>query len=125
MAKKILITGGTGYIGSHTAVELILQGLEVFIVDNLSNSSISVLDGIEKITGVKPYFVKLDLTDEKETKKYFEDHPGLDSVIHFAALKAVGESVSEPLKYYKNNLESLINLLKGMLDNGVSSLVFS
>jgi len=125
MVKKILITGGTGYIGSHTAVELILQGFEVFIVDNLSNSSVSVLDGIEKITGVKPHFVKLDLTDEKETDKYFKAHPDLDSVIHFAAFKAVGESVLEPLKYYKNNLESLTNLLKSMIDVDIPFLVFS
>jgi UDP-glucose 4-epimerase len=116
MSHKILITGGTGYIGSHTAVELIQQGYEVFVVDNLSNSSISVLDGIEKITGIKPHFVKLDLTDKAATRKYFQDHHDLDAVIHFAALKAVGQSVSEPLRYYRNNLESLTNLLKGMID---------
>lgn len=125
MSKKILITGGTGYIGSHTAVELIQQGYEVFIVDNLSNSSISVLDGIEKITGIKPHFVKLDLTDKNATRKYLKDHHDLDAVIHFAALKAVGESVQEPLRYYRNNLESLTNLLKGMIDGDIPSFVFS
>jgi UDP-glucose 4-epimerase len=125
MSEKILITGGTGYIGSHTAVELIQQGYEVFIVDNLSNSSISVLDGIEKITGIKPHFVKLDLTDKNATKKYLKDHHDLDAVIHFAALKAVGESVQEPLRYYRNNLESLTNLLKGMIDGDIPSFVFS
>lgn len=125
MGKKILITGGTGYIGSHTTVELISQGYEVFIVDNLSNSSISVLDGIEKITGIKPHFEKLDLTDKAATGKYLKNHHDLDAVIHFAALKAVGESVSEPLRYYRNNLESLTNLLKGMIDGDIHSMVFS
>lgn len=125
MSKKILVTGGTGYIGSHTSVELIQQGYEVFIVDNLSNSSISVLEGIEKITGIKPHFTKLDLTEKAATKKYLQDHHDLDAVIHFAALKAVGESVLEPLRYYRNNLESLTNLLKGMIDRDIHSLVFS
>ena len=125
MSKKILVTGGTGYIGSHTAVELIQQGYEVFIIDNLSNSSISALDGIEKITGIKPHFTKVDLTEKTTLKKYLHDHHDLDAVIHFAALKAVGESVSEPLRYYRNNLESLTNLLKGMIDRDINALVFS
>lgn len=125
MSKKVLVTGGTGYIGSHTVVELIQQGYEVFIVDNLSNSSISVLEGIRKITGTKPHFTKLDLTDKNSTKKYLHDHHDLDAVIHFAALKAVGESVSEPLRYYRNNLESLTNLLKGLIDKDIHALVFS
>lgn len=125
MSKKILVTGGTGYIGSHTAVELIQQGFEVFIVDNLCNSSISVLEGIEKITGTKPHFVKLDLTEKTAIKKYLHDHHDLDAVIHFAALKAVGESVNEPLRYYRNNLESLTNLLKGMIDRDIPAIVFS
>jgi len=125
MGKKILITGGTGYIGSHTTVELISKGYEVFIVDNLSNSSISVLDGIEKITGIKPHFDKLDLTDKAATRKYLKNHHDLDAIIHFAALKAVGQSVSEPLRYYRNNLESLTNLLKGMIDGDIPSMVFS
>lgn len=125
MSKKILITGGTGYIGSHTAVELIQKGYEVFIVDNFSNSHSSVLNGILAITNVEPHFEKLDLTQTNEVKRYFEAHHDLDAVIHFAALKAVGESVAKPLLYYKNNLVSLINVLENMLEFQIPHLVFS
>ena len=123
MGRQVLVTGGTGYIGSHTVVELLQKDYEVFIIDNLSNSHISVLDGIEKISGKKPHFTKLDLTDKFATEKYFNNHHDLDAVIHFAALKSVNESVAEPLRYYKNNLESLINLLHNMITKEISSLV--
>ncbi len=110
--KKILVTGGTGYIGSHTVVELQQKGYEVVIADNLSNSDISVLDRIEKITGIKPAFKLIDLADEKAVKAFIaEEIPDVSKVIHFAAYKAVEESVREPLKYYYNNFYSLINLL--------------
>ena len=108
---SILVTGGTGYIGSHTVVELIKCGCDVVIVDNLSNSKICVLDRIEKITGVRPEFIKCDLLDKALLSKVFKDHPDIDSVIHFAGLKAVGESVSKPLYYYHNNLTGTLNLL--------------
>ncbi|NCO54341.1 MAG: UDP-glucose 4-epimerase GalE [Bacteroidetes bacterium] len=125
MSKKILVTGGVGYIGSHTVVELLQQNFEVFIVDNLSNSHISVLQGIEKITGKKPHFTKLDLVDKNATEQYFTKHYDIDAVIHFAALKSVNESVAEPLKYYQNNLGSLINLLSNMISLKLNYLVFS
>lgn len=125
MSKKILITGGTGYIGSHTAVELIQKGYEVFIVDNFSNSHSSVLNGIQAITNVEPHFEKLDLTQSNEVNHYFETHHDLDAVIHFAALKAVGESVAKPLLYYKNNLVSLMNVLENMVEFQIPYLVFS
>lgn len=125
MKKKILVTGGTGYIGSHTAVELLNKGYEVFIIDNLSNSSISVIDGIEKITGIKPHFEKIDLTDRKTLGRYFNTHHDIDAVIHFAAFKSVTESVSEPLKYYHNNLNSLANILAEMARVNITALVFS
>lgn len=121
----ILVTGGTGYIGSHTSVELINEGFEVLIADNLSNSDISVLDGIEKITGTRPLFEKTDLSDAIQTQKLFEKYPGISAIIHFAAYKAVGESVSIPLKYYYNNLNSLMLLLKNMEEKGIQNLVFS
>ena len=125
MTQKILVTGGTGYIGSHTVVELINAGFEVVIVDNLSNSQIEVLDGIKEITGIKPEFHNIDLSDSKSTKDFFQQVKNLNSVIHFAAYKAVGESVLNPLKYYQNNLNSLINVLKGMKDNTIENIVFS
>lgn len=126
MAKqKILVTGGTGYIGSHTAVELINAGFEVVIIDNLSNSSIDALDGIEKITGVRPIFEQFDLCDISKTDAFFQKHQDLKAIIHFAASKAVGESVEKPLLYYRNNLVSLLNLLDGMTRYKVSSIVFS
>ncbi len=123
---KILITGGTGYIGSHTAVELIQKGYEVIIVDNLVNSEISVLDGIEKITGTKPEFENFDLSDRQATLDFFaRQKKKIDAVIHFAAYKAVGESVEKPLMYYRNNLNSLNNILEGMAETGTTSFVFS
>jgi len=125
MRKKILVTGGTGYIGSHTVVELINKGYEVVIADNLSNSFISVLDAIEKITGVRPPFVKTELTDVEQTKALFEANKDICGVIHFAAKKAVGESVEKPLMYYHNNLFSLINILQCMQEFGNNNLVFS
>ncbi len=125
MAQKILVTGGTGYIGSHTVVELIEAGNEVVILDNLSNSQRNVLDGIAEITGQRPAFEEVDLRDEKATISVFERHPGIGAVIHFAAFKAVGESVEKPLDYYENNLQSLIHLLRAMKLNSVENIVFS
>ena len=125
MKGKILVTGGTGYIGSHTVVELQNAGYEVVIIDNLSNSIIEVLDGIERITGVRPVFVKADCTDLAALTKLFEDNPGINGIINFAASKAVGESVQKPLLYYYNNLTTLINLLKLMPQYGTKGIVFS
>ena len=125
MKGKILVTGGTGYIGSHTVVELQNAGYEVVIIDNLSNSNIEVLDGIEKITGVRPIFVKGDCTDMATLTKLFEDNPGINGIINFAASKAVGEPVQKPLLYYYNNLTTLINLLKLMPQYNTKGIVFS
>ncbi len=125
MATKILVTGGTGYIGSHTTVEFINAGYEVVIIDNLSNSNLEVLDGIEAITGVRPAFVKGDVTDRDTVRRLFEEHPGIKGIINFAASKAVGESVQKPLLYYRNNLDSLMNLLEFMPQFGVEGIVFS
>ncbi|MCK9204662.1 MAG: UDP-glucose 4-epimerase GalE [Bacteroidales bacterium] len=122
---KILVTGGTGYIGSHTVVELQNKGFEVIIVDNLSNSSIEVLDNIARITGKKPLFEKFDLTDPGKTEDFFQLHNDISAVVHFAAFKAVGESVHFPLMYYRNNLVSLINILQEMINNGIRDVVFS
>jgi UDP-glucose 4-epimerase len=122
---KILVTGGTGYIGSHTAVELQLKGFEVVIIDDLSNSNAGVLDAIATITGIKPHFEQFDLTDSTLTADFFSRHSDLDAVIHFAAFKAVGESVEFPLKYYRNNLFSLVNILQEMKTFGIENLVFS
>ncbi len=122
---KILVTGGTGYIGSHTVVELQNIGHEVIIVDNLSNSSAEIIDKIGRITGIKPDFEIFDLTDVERTSGFFKRHNDIDGIIHFAAFKAVGESVKEPLMYYHNNLTSLINILQGMKDNGIQNIVFS
>ncbi len=122
---KILVTGGTGYIGSHTTVELINQGFEVVIVDNLSNSHESTLDGIEQITGVRPPFERFDLCDREKVMEMFERHGDIEAIIHFAAYKSVSESVREPLKYYRNNLVSLMNLLEAMKEHGVKGMVFS
>lgn len=122
---KILVTGGTGYIGSHTVVELIEAGNEPIIVDNLSNSNINVLDGIKGITGKTVPFYQVDVTDIDALKKVFSENKGINGIIHFAASKAVGESVKEPLKYYGNNLVGLMNILKCMKEFGVGSLVFS
>ena len=109
--KKVLVTGGTGYIGSHTAVELIMAGYEVIIIDNLSNSRSEVVDAIQEITGKRPAFYEFDLCNKKDVSDFFAKNQ-VDAIIHFAAFKAVGESVQEPLKYYHNNLLSLINLLQ-------------
>lgn len=125
MATKILVTGGTGYIGSHTTVELQNAGFEVVIIDNLSNSNIEVLDGIEKITKIRPSFVKGDVTDINTLEQLFESHSDIKGIINFAASKAVGESVEKPLLYYRNNLVSLINLLELMPKYGVKGIVFS
>lgn len=122
---KILVTGGTGYIGSHTCVELLKKGYKVVIIDNLSNSTAAVVDRISEIAGKKPEFHNFDLTNKPKTKDFFADHKDLDGVIHFAAFKAVGESMECPLKYYQNNLESLLNILYGMKENGIPNLVFS
>lgn len=123
--KQILVTGGTGYIGSHTAVELQNAGFEVIIVDNLSNSSIDVLDGIEKISGIRPVFEELDLIEADKVEALFQKYPKIEAIIHFAASKAVGESVEKPLLYYRNNLVSLVNLLECQIKYGVSNIVFS
>ncbi|MDH5738257.1 MAG: UDP-glucose 4-epimerase GalE [Gammaproteobacteria bacterium] len=121
---KILLTGGAGYIGSHTAVELLNSGYHVTIVDNLSNSSEQAIDRIRTITGKSPQFKKLDLLDRSGLNDLFKDNE-FDAVIHFAGLKAVGESVAKPLAYYRNNLESTINLCEIMLQHGVGKLIFS
>ena len=125
MKGKILVTGGTGYIGSHSTVELQNAGYEVVIIDNLSNSNIEVLDGIERITGVRPTFVQADCTDIAALRKLFEENPGIKGIIHFAASKAVGESVQKPLLYYRNNLVSLINHHTHITEYGVEGIVLS
>ncbi len=125
MKEKILVTGGTGYIGSHTVVELQQAGYEVVIIDNLSNSSRDVLKGIEAITGIAPAFVEGDCTDITTLRSLFEKHPGIKGIINFAASKAVGESVEKPLLYYRNNLNTLMNLLECMPEYGVKGIVFS
>ena len=125
MKQKVIITGGTGYIGSHTAVEFIQNGFEVVIVDNLCNSDISILDRIEEITGVKPEFEEIDLTDNKKSNLFFKRHKDAKGVINFAALKAVGESVQKPIEYYRNNLNILLNVLENMEINNISNLIFS
>lgn len=122
---RILVTGGTGYIGSHTVVELQQSGFEVIIVDNLVNSNVDVLCGIEKITGVRPIFENVDCTEYVNLDRTIEKYPGIKAIIHFAALKAVGESVSHPLEYYRNNLVSLINLLELMPKHKIENIVFS
>ncbi len=123
--EKILVTGGTGYIGSHTVVELQNAGFEVIIIDNLSNSSADVVDKIVKITGVRPAFEKIDCLDYTGLQNIFEKYKGIKAVIHFAANKAVGESVHKPLLYYRNNLQSLLNLLEIMIAQGTPYFVFS
>lgn len=123
--KQILVTGGTGYIGSHTAVELQNAGFEVIIVDDLSNSSIDVLDNIEKITGKKPLFEQFNLADSAKTDDFFGRNRQIDAIIHFAASKAVGESVQMPLHYYRNNLDSLMNILEAQLKYNIPNIVFS
>lgn len=122
---KILVTGGTGYIGSHTVVELQQKGFEVVIVDALFNSNIKALDAIEKISGIRPEFESFDLADRKLTDDFFSRHKDVKGIIHFAAHKAVGESVNQPIKYYRNNLDSLMNVLESMTKYDIHNLVFS
>lgn len=121
----ILVTGGTGYIGSHTTVELLSAGFDVIIIDNLSNSKAIVVDRIEKITGKRPTFIKCDLLDKEGLDMVFDTYPEIDSVIHFAGLKAVGESCALPLLYYHNNITGTVHLLQSMMSHGVKRLVFS
>ena len=125
MKQTILVTGGTGFIGSHTTVELQQAGYNVVIVDDLSNSKIEVLDGIEKITGIRPAFEQVDLRDKAATEAVFQKYPDIEGIIHFAASKAVGESVQKPLLYYRNNIVSLINLLELMPKYQVKGIIFS
>ncbi|MFZ4401583.1 MAG: UDP-glucose 4-epimerase GalE [Bacteroidales bacterium] len=122
---KILVTGGIGYIGSHTVVELMNRGYTPVIIDNLVNSDIEVLDRIEKITGKRPAFEKVEMCNFDEMHRFFEKHSDIDAVIHFAALLLVGESVEEPLIYYYNNLTSTINLLQCMAEFNINKIVFS
>lgn len=125
MKQTILVTGGTGFIGSHTTVELQQAGYKVVIVDNLSNSKAEVVDGIEKITGVRPAFEKVDCCDLKAMDEVFSKYGDISGIIHFAASKAVGESVQKPLLYYRNNITSLLNLLELMPKHNVRGLIFS
>lgn len=123
--QKILVTGGLGFIGSHTVVELQNKGFEVVVIDDLSNSSINVLDGITSITGTTPIFEKLDLKEKSSVESFFNKHNDIKGVIHFAASKAVGESVEKPLMYYENNLNTLIYMLKSVLKLQTSNFIFS
>ena len=123
--EKILVTGGLGYIGSHTVVELIESGFDVIVVDNLSNSNIDVLKGIEKITGSKPKFENIDCSDYVAMDKFLSKNEGIQAIIHFAALKAVGDSVKRPLPYYRNNIGSMIALLELMQVHKIPNMVFS
>ena len=126
MTKKstILVTGGTGYIGSHTVVELIDKGYDVVIIDNLSNSHAEVIDAIQEITGIRPGFANIDLNNKSAVQEFLRIHK-VAAIIHFAAFKAVGESVDKPLEYYRNNLVSLINLLELCRENEIKHFVFS
>ena len=123
--SRILVTGGTGFIGSHTTVELQNAGYNVVIVDNLSNSQANVVDGIEKITGIRPAFEEADCCDFAAMERIFNKYPNIEGIIHFAASKAVGESVEKPLMYYRNNFVSLINLLELMPKYNVKGIIFS
>ncbi len=122
---KILVTGGLGFIGSHTVVELQNQGFEVVIIDNLSNTSLSVLDGIANITGINTAFEKLDLREKDKVQDFFKRHHDIDGVIHFAASKAVGESVGNPLLYYENNINTLVYLLQELQKKPEANFIFS
>jgi UDP-glucose 4-epimerase len=122
--KKILVTGGLGFIGSHTVVELQNQGFEVIIIDDLSNTTLSVLDRITEITGIKPAFHNIDLRIKKDVKSFFTIH-NVDGIIHFAAFKAVGESMQNPLDYYENNIGSLVYILQEMRDHHLDNFIFS
>lgn len=125
MSKLILVTGGTGFIGSHTVVELQQAGFDVVIIDDLSNSKAEVVDNIEKITGIRPAFECFDIADREKTHDFFKKYNNVEAIIHFAAFKAVGESVQKPLEYYRNNLTALMNLLECMKQYGTRHLVFS
>jgi UDP-glucose 4-epimerase len=125
MKKTILVTGGTGFIGSHTTVELQEAGYDVVIIDNLSNSKKEVVDGIEKITGIRPAFEQVDCCDMKALENVFIKYPNIIGIIHFAASKAVGESVEKPLLYYRNNITSLLNLLELMPKYNTKGIIFS
>ena len=122
---KVLVTGGLGFIGSHTVVELQNEGFEVVVVDNLSNTSLSVLDGIEKITGKKPIFKNLDLREKEKVQDFFKRNSDISGVIHFAASKAVGESVEDPLLYYENNISALIYVLQQLQQKPEANFIFS
>jgi UDP-glucose 4-epimerase len=122
---KILVTGGLGFIGSHTVVELQNEGFEVVAIDNLSNSSLEVLDGIEKITGKKPIFEQLDLREKVAVQNFFKKHEDISGVIHFAASKAVGESVENPLLYYENNINTLVYILQELQKKDTANFIFS
>ncbi|TPN87197.1 UDP-glucose 4-epimerase GalE [Aquimarina algicola] len=122
---KILVTGGLGFIGSHTVVELQKKGYEVVIIDNCSNSSIKVIDGITAITSKKPVFEQFDLREKDKVVSFFERHHDIEGVIHFAASKAVGESVEKPLLYYENNLSTLVYILQQLTQKGASNFIFS
>ncbi len=123
--KKILVTGGTGYIGSHTAIELIEQGFEPVLIDNLSNSKSDRLDQIEKITGTRPHFEQIEMCDAPALRVFFNRNSDIAAVIHFAAVLQVGDSVEQPLFYYRNNLLSTLNLLDNMVEFGIKPIVFS
>lgn len=123
--QKILVTGGLGYIGSHTVVELQNTGFEVIIIDNLSNSSLDVIEGITNITKSSPVFVKLDLRFQKDVEQFFDQHNDIEGIIHFAASKSVGESIENPLLYYENNLNTLIYLLQECKRHRINNLIFS
>ena len=125
MKQTVLVTGGTGFIGSHTTVELQQAGYDVVIVDNLSNSNADVVDGIEKITGIRPAFEKVDCLDKDALESVFKKYPSISGIIHFAASKAVGESVEKPLLYYRNNIVSLVNILELMPKYDVKGIIFS
>lgn len=122
---SILVTGGAGFIGSHTAVELLNKGYDVIIVDNLVNSKESVIDSIKEITGKAPKFYNVDLLDKEKVDKIFDENKDIEAVIHFAALKAVGESVEKPILYYENNLQSTLVLVRAMQEHNVKRIVFS
>ena len=122
--KKILVTGGLGFIGSHVVVELQNAGFDVVIIDDLSNSKIEVLDQITEITNVKPDFHQIDLRDKETVHNFFNENV-IDGVIHFAAFKAVGESVQKPLDYYENNINALVYLLQEMKDRNIDHFIFS
>jgi UDP-glucose 4-epimerase len=122
---KIVVTGGLGFIGSHTVVELQNEGFEVIVVDNLSNTSLAVLDGIQAISGKIPAFEKLDLRDKEKVQDFFKRHSDIDGVIHFAASKAVGESVENPLLYYENNINALVYVLQELQQKPAANFIFS